>query len=269
MLPEPPYLPPKISAWKPEALFSVVKHGVKLTGMPAWPTQKRDDEVWAMVAFLLQFQDLDAREYRRLVYGEIPPAPEAAPIESLLGPQNAPRAVAASCGRCHGVDGRGRGAGAFPRLAGQRPAYLYASLQAFARGQRHSGIMEPIAAGLSPGEMRELARYYGNLPAFPPPRRAATLAAIERGRRIAHRGVPEKRVPSCADCHGPGAVRRKPIYPNLAGQYAGYLVQQLQLFQKEHRGGTPFAHLMHPVAARLTPEQMRDVAAYYESLGPL
>ncbi|HEX7182894.1 MAG TPA: c-type cytochrome [Thermoanaerobaculia bacterium] len=268
MLPEPPYLPPKISEWKPEELFSLVKHGVKLTGMPAWPAQQRDDEVWAMVAFLLKFQDLDAQEYRRLVYGEIPPASEAAPIEGLLGPQNAPRAVAASCGRCHGVDGRGRGAGAFPRLAGQRPAYLYASLQAFARGERHSGIMAPIAAPLSPGEMRELARYYASLPRPSPPRRAATLAAIERGRRIAHRGVPEKRVPSCADCHGPGAIRRKPIYPELAGQYAGYLVQQLQLFQKEHRGGTPFAHLMHPVASRLTPEQMRDVAAYYESLAP-
>lgn len=265
MLPKPPYLPPKIAEWEPEELFSLVKHGVKLTGMPAWPAQQRDDEVWAMVAFLLRFQDLDAEGYRRLVYGRIPPAAEAAPIEGLLGPQNAPRAVAASCGRCHGVDGGGRGA-AFPRLAGQRPAYLYASLQAYARGERHSGIMEPVAAGLSPGEMRELARYYGALPVLPPPGPQAAPAAVERGRRIAHGRDPGRRIPSCADCHGPGAVRRNPVYPSLAGQYAGYLVQQLGLFQKEHRGGTPFAHLMHPVASRLSPEQMRDVAAYYESL---
>ena len=75
-----------------------------------------------------------------------------------------PRAVTANCARCHGVDGRGRGVGAFPKLAGQRSTYLLAALQAFARGARHSGIMEPIAAGLSLEEMRELALYYGTLP---------------------------------------------------------------------------------------------------------
>ncbi|HSK80653.1 MAG TPA: c-type cytochrome, partial [Thermoanaerobaculia bacterium] len=191
MLPEPPYLPPKISEWEPEELFSLVKHGVKLTGMPAWPTQKRDDEVWAMVAFLLRMEDLDAEGYRRLVYGGIPPALEGAPIEGLIGPQNVPKTVTATCGRCHGADGRGRGRGAFPRLAGQRPAYLYAALEAFARGERHSGIMEPIAAGLSPEEMRELALYYAGLEApAPAPRQTAALAAIERGRAIAHQGVP-------------------------------------------------------------------------------
>jgi cytochrome c553 len=52
----------------------------------------------------------------------------------------------------------------------------------------------------------------------------------------------------------------------LAGQYADYLVLQLELFKKEHRGGSAYAHLMRPVAAGLTAEQMRDVALYYESL---
>mgnify|MGYP003298824914 CR=1 FL=1 len=30
---------------KDAELFSIVKHGLKFTGMPAWPTQSRDDEV--------------------------------------------------------------------------------------------------------------------------------------------------------------------------------------------------------------------------------
>ena len=267
MTPHPPYLPPRVSEWDPDELFYIVKHGVKFTGMPAWPTQQRDDEVWAIVAFLRTLPELDAEEYRRLVYGEAAPNSSVAPLHGLLPPEKAPRAVTESCGRCHGVDGRGRGAGAFPRLAGQRPAYLYAALQAFARGERYSGMMEPIAAGLSLEEMRELALYYGSLKELSPsPTPPEITLAIERGKAIASQGIPSQRVPSCVDCHGPGTTRRNPIYPMLAGQYANYLILQLDLFNKGHRGGSAYARLMRPVAARLNPEQIRDVALYYESL---
>jgi cytochrome c553 len=127
--------------------------------------------------------------------------------------------------------------------------------------------MEPIATGLSLEEMHELARYYGTLQetALAPPPPVDTLA-IERGQVIASRGIPSQRVPACVACHGPGANRRNSLYPELAGQYADYLVLQLLLFKEAPRGGTPYAHLMRPVATRLTPEQMRDVALYYESL---
>lgn len=267
MTPPPPYLPPEISSWDAEELFYIVKHGIKFTGMPAWPAQQRDDEVWAMVAFLRQLPNLNAETYRRLVHGEAPPDGAVAPISELTGPANMPLAVNASCGRCHGVDGRGRGVGAFPKLVGQRPAYLFAALQAYAHGTRHSGIMEPVAAALDLEEMWELARYYGSLPeSLPSPPPQDILPAIERGRAIAHDGIPSQRVPACVDCHGPGAPRRNPVYPDLAGQHADYLVLQLTLFQKELRGGTAYAHLMRPVATRLTPEQMRDVALYYASL---
>jgi cytochrome c553 len=267
MTPPPPYLPPRISEWQPDELFYIVKHGIKFTGMPAWPSLQRDDEVWAMVAFLRRFPELDAAEYRRLTQGEAAPSGEVAQLPDLEGPERVPRAITTSCARCHGVDGLGRGLGAFPKLAGQTPAYLDLSLQAFARGTRHSGIMQPVAAGLSREEMGELARYYASLqePSPSPPHQEAT-SAIERGKAIASRGIPSQRVPSCADCHGPGATRRNPVYPELAGQYADYLALQLELFKKNVRGGTDYAHIMRRAAAGLTPEQMRDVALYYASL---
>ncbi|MEW6297621.1 MAG: c-type cytochrome [Thermodesulfobacteriota bacterium] len=285
MTPFPPYLPPEIPKWEPHELFYIVKHGVKFTGMPAWPAQQRDDEVWAIVAFLRKFPQLGAEEYRRLAQGEAAPSGEVAPLPDLVGPERVHRAITTSCARCHGVDGLGRGLGVFPKLAGQKPAYLDLSLQAFARGWRHSGIMEPIAAGLSQEEIRELARYYASLPTvnrhgqqrsgdLPGPqggaRHAAPLQplAIERGKEIASRGIPGQRVPACVHCHGPGATRRNPAYPELAGQYADYLALQLELFRKGHRGGTAYAHIMHEVADELTPEQMRDVALYYASLPP-
>jgi cytochrome c553 len=258
MTPSPPHLPPAIGTWDPEELYYIVKHGVKFTAMPAWPALQRDDEVWAMVAFLRALPGLDPPGYRRLVRGE-----EGDGAAAARGPD----AATARCAPCHGVDGNGRGLGAFPKLAGQRPAYLLASLDAFARGQRHSGIMRPIAAALGTDEMRELSRHYAGLPetARPSPSRPARPAP-DLGETIARRGIPAQRVPACAACHGPGGGPRNALYPELAGQYADYLALQLRLFSDDRRGGTPYAHIMRMVAGRLTPEQMGAVAAYYASL---
>ncbi|HUF61750.1 MAG TPA: c-type cytochrome [Verrucomicrobiales bacterium] len=263
MLPPPPQLPERIRDRRPEKLFYAVKHGLKFTGMPAWPTQQRDDEVWAMVAFLQELPDLDEAGYRRLVYGE----PESAAPADLLtpGPEH-PSAAIQTCARCHGGDGLGRGS-LLPKLAGQRLEYLENALEAYARGERHSGIMEPVAAALNTEEIQELSRFYSSLAvATPEPPFRLNVDAITRGSKIARLGIPSQRVPSCVDCHGPGGQRIKAAYPALAGQPADYLVLQLQLFQQDLRGGSAYAHLMRPVSTRLTPEQMRDVALYFESL---
>jgi cytochrome c553 len=292
MLPPPPDLSVIVFEYEPEELFYIVKHGIEFTGMPAWPSQVRDDEVGALVAFLVKLPGFDAAAYRRLVYGDSPPAGAGAPeaLGVLVGAERAPRAVVARCGRCHGLDGRGRGNAAFPALAGQREQYLVASLEAFAADRRQSGIMQPMAAALSADEMRELAAYYSRLPARRTRGAAsgvvthtggadgadssgsagpgADVAALERGRAIVERGIPDRRVPSCSDCHGPADAPKSAAVPALAGQYADYLVLQLQLLHDKHRGGTDRVHLMDEVAPRLTPEQMHDVAQYYESLEP-
>lgn len=273
MLPVPPYLAHAAPAWEPDELFYIVKHGVKLTGMPAWPAQQRDDEVWAVVAFLRVLPGLDAEGYRRLARGALPVPDAPAPLAGLAGPGSGADALLLACARCHGLDGDGRGTGAFPRIGGQRLEYLRGALGAFARGERHSGIMEPIAAGLSDAEQDAIARHYAAArPPAPAAREApdpatdALAGAIARGREIATRGIPAQRVPSCADCHGPGAPPTNGAYPVLAGQYPEYLVLQLELFKQGHRGGSPYARLMQPIAGRLTEDQIRDVATYYGSL---
>src|SRR5688572_17415740 len=83
LLPVPPYLPQTIHRWDREELFYLVKHGIKFTGMPAWPSQQRDDEVWAMVAFLRAFPELDAEAYQRLVHGEAEVSKENVPLADL------------------------------------------------------------------------------------------------------------------------------------------------------------------------------------------
>ncbi|ADE16099.1 cytochrome c, class I [Nitrosococcus halophilus Nc 4] len=263
MTPPPPYLPSALPKWESGGLFYIVKHGVKFTGMPAWPAPQRDDEVWAMVAFLRVLPKLTGEQYEKLIRGEVP-------ARDGKQTKEVPSVVMENCGRCHGMDGLGRGVGAFPRLAGQHIPYLYASLSAYARGDRHSGMMEPIATELSPEQRRVLARYYGNLPPYvPTPPGEGLAGAIARGEIIAKQGIPSERIPSCVDCHGPSTISRNPYYPVLAGQYFQYLVSQLKLFAKEHRGGTPYVRLMHPTAHQLTEEQIRDVARYYASVPAL
>lgn len=268
MTPEPPFLPPRIERWEPQELFWIVKNGVKYTAMPAWPAQKRDDEVWAMVAFLKAMPSMSPERYRQLALGgrsdEIgkPVTPDhLRPLKDPLGP------VLANCNRCHAEDGGGRGEGAFPRLAGQSEPYLLGALLAYASGERHSGIMQPIAAGLEPEVLEALAQHYAELP--PVSRTGApepTPDILAQGLSLAERGVRERGIPSCVHCHGPKAGPRNPMYPNIAGQYARYLKLQLELFTAGKRGGTEYAHIMHSAAQRLTPEQMQALADYYASL---
>ena len=251
MLPEPPPLVRVMATrqWSDAQLFWIVKHGIKYTAMPAWVAQNRDDEAWAMVAFLQRLPDLSPEEYRRLAFGGRAVAPGA-------------------CEGCHGTDGAG--ADAFPRLAGLDEAYLRASLEAFASGRRQSGVMQPIAAALGDARIREVSRQYagatGDTQVFPVSPRHADAATISRGKRLALEGDGARRIPACAQCHGPGATERNRLYPALAGQPAGYLALQLQLFARGGRGGTRHAHVMERAATALEPGDIESLAAYYAAL---
>lgn len=268
MLPPPPSLRPLIADLTPESLFYVVKHGIKLTGMPAWPSPRRDDEVHAIVAFLLALPSLDGDAYRRLAFGDVA-VPSLGSLHDLAGDiAGTLPALIASCDRCHGRDGRGRGTAAFPRLAGQKREYLLRALAAYDGGIRHSGIMEPAAAGLQDNERGALADHYSRLSGLGS--NEATIAqdgALARGEAIVREGIPSQGVPPCHDCHGPAPHPRNTAYPHLAGQYADYLVLQLELFKRNERGGSDYAHIMQRIAARLTRDQMRDAAAFYAALG--
>ena len=266
MTPKPPDLRTAALTFDPEELFYIVKHGIKFTGMPAWPALERDDEVWAMVAFLRTLPTLEPSGYLELTgMGRTAPDDQL-PLEDLSGPSGpVPDAVAENCDRCHGIDGLGRGSGAFPKLAGQRIEYLAGSLLAYARGQRHSGVMEPRAASLGADDIWTIAEYYGSLPAPGPAASSSDQQVLSLGQRIADEGIADRLIPACRECHGPSAPRN-PNYPRLAGQYARYIELQLSLFQRKQRGGTPYHEIMLKVAGHLTDEHVRAVAQYYASL---
>lgn len=66
----------------------------------------------------------------------------------------------------------------------------------------------------------------------------------------------------CAGCHGDKGISSSPLYPNLAGQKAAYSLKQLQAF-KDGRRESPSMAIF---AKQLSDEDMKNIAAYYESL---
>jgi mono/diheme cytochrome c family protein len=64
--PQPPNLVHSSEHYTPSELFWIVKHGIKMTGMPAWGDHS-DDELWAMVAFIEKLPGMSDQEYAKLI----------------------------------------------------------------------------------------------------------------------------------------------------------------------------------------------------------
>ena len=46
--------------------FWIIKHGIKMTAMPAWGTTHSDDEIWGLVAFLQKLPEMSPEDYAKL-----------------------------------------------------------------------------------------------------------------------------------------------------------------------------------------------------------
>ena len=294
MHPRPQYLMTDLPIAKftaPE-LFRIVKEGVKYSAMPSWPADRRDDEVWQLVAFLRALPTMSPTTFQRLAlvaHGQ--PAIAATfgnpttPMRYALRNDDEPplasfsyRAPAfgfsgyalgadavATCARCHGNDGAG--GGAFPNLTLQSRDYLARSLAAFAAGKRRSGYMQMIASELSPAQITALADYYAALPRRPTESAQPFPTA---GQQLALVGIPSAGLAPCASCHGVTRAAQK-AFPLLEGQARWYIVNQMAVFRNGGRGtitGDKVADPMVAVARKLNDDQIRAVAAYYAAQPP-
>ncbi len=127
MEPEPPDLRSRLPNYDDKQLYWIVWNGIRYTGMPGWAGDHRQDEVWALVAFLRKYRDLDAQGYDRLAYGEVQPHDVPGGRMSFGGLAGRLDKAMQNCARCHGEDGMGRD-GTAPNIAGQSQEYLLATL---------------------------------------------------------------------------------------------------------------------------------------------
>jgi cytochrome c553 len=255
-LPPAPDLGPTDGKWSDKELFWIVQNGIKYTGMPAWPTLQRDDEVWAVVAFLKRYATLDADSYRALLGGRL----DDPDIRRRVAAEGFP-GIAESCLLCHGTAEARPISELVPTLQGQSAAYLAAALTAFRDGTRPSGIMQSMAAALGDEEISRLAKFSAGLRR--PEQPAALAPASELGRTIAVEGVPGREIPPCLSCHRRDA---DPAFPRLAGQNEAYLINQLRLWKRGVNTATPGAGIMAPIAQRLDEAEIEAVAAYFAGL---
>jgi cytochrome c553 len=175
----------------------------------------------------------------------------------------APRSA---CFTCHGLDGAGDGSGAFPRLTGQAGWYLYKQLKDYASGARPNDVMSPIARALSEAQMEAVSAFYAAQKTVAKlPERLADPQLVQSGGVIVASGLAAAGVQACVNCHGPFARGLPPSFPYLASQYASYTELQMQLFRDGVRNNDPLG-VMRDVTRALTPEQIRAIALYLESV---
>lgn len=67
LTPTPPELSQEAEEWTASELFWIIKHGIKLAGMPAFGRTHSDDEIWGIVSFLQRLARMSPPEYQQWV----------------------------------------------------------------------------------------------------------------------------------------------------------------------------------------------------------
>jgi cytochrome c553 len=79
----------------------------------------------------------------------------------------------------------------------------------------------------------------------------------------------EEKAATCSACHGAEGISVNPLWPNIAGQSATYIVEQVTAFRdgaSDPGTAKRYDPLMSPQSMSLSDEDIRDLAVYFESL---
>lgn len=166
--------------WRPRELYWLVRHGIRMTGMPAWEYRLHDEEIWELVAFMQHLPQLNATDYARWMQ-RAPAAPAcgrstdtALPSTAKVDAQRGRDALHQyACTACHRIPGT-TGADVFvgPPLAGFARRELIAGTLAntpdnLAQWLLHTQQIKPGTAmpqlGVTPQDARDIAAYLATL----------------------------------------------------------------------------------------------------------
>lgn len=157
------------------------------------------------------------------------------------------------CALCHSADGVSP-MSKFPKLAGQKAAYIEKQVLDFKHGQRSNdgGQMQTIASEVELSSLKESAQYFASLP--PPPviqwetddKKQVKLFGL--GKRLFEKG--RNGLPACASCH----ADKDSDAPWIDAQHSLYLQKQLQEFKRRERNNDAENQMQKVVDALLVDE---------------
>jgi cytochrome c553 len=182
-----------------------------------------------------------------------------------------------TCAACHGQYGAGGKKGEYPRIAGQRAAYLEDQLHSFRSRKRMNIPMFPYTQEreLSDEDIKDVSAFLAAIelptkwPVFKDNDDALTrLTAMEKVMIVPRAegnvdnggAIFQKQ---CASCHGKtGKGRGK--FPMLIGQYTNYLMKQMDSYVKGERPHDEDDS--RGILATLKESDMQDILAYLTTL---
>ncbi len=196
----------------------------------------------------------------------------AAAATAPVGSAEAGAAKAAVCMACHGPNGNSVNE-QWPNLAGQNAVYIQGQLTYFHNQSRINPIMWGLAAPLSPQDINDLAVYFSQQTSTGGEADASNWQA---GEKLFRGGDRTRNIPACMACHGPtGRGNPAAGYPMLRAQHSVYTIEQLTNYATDQRythtdkgdsSGGANAAIMHTIASRLTPDDMRNLASYVQGM---
>jgi cytochrome c553 len=192
---------------------------------------------------------------------------------AVTGSAEAGAAKAAVCTACHGPNGNSVNP-EWPSIAGQSAVYLNEQLAMFKAKKRNNPVMFPIVEPLTEQDFADLSAYFSTQT---PAGLEADPSYWKAGEALYKSGDIARDIPACTSCHGPaGQGNLAAGYPALRAQHSVYTVKQLQDYLTQNRYRDPAdpavvhktrnSAMMTTIAARLTPEDIRNVASYLQGL---
>ena len=197
------------------------------------------------------------------------PAAMAAPTPAAEAPlkpgdAQAGQGKSGTCAACHGIDGN-PSSSQYPKLAGQHESYIARQIELIKTNKRPSPVMMGFAMTLSAQDMHDIGAYFAGKTSLPG---VADAKLVARGEALYRGGDKNENVPACMACHGPdGRGNPGSGYPQLAGQYADYIVQKLKDWHDgKSWGDDDRAKVMLTVVKGLSDADIAALASYVEGL---
>jgi len=92
--------------WSPRELYWITRHGIKMSGMPAWEYRLSDADLWAVAGFLGKLPQLTPQAYAALAAEAGEQAPAAMPMRVDADARRGHRSLTQyACQACHLIPG--------------------------------------------------------------------------------------------------------------------------------------------------------------------